>query len=205
MPLVTAGKNSACDGIASATTHISLHSTLSDTGTNELSGGSPAYARKPVVWSTASSGQRANQASLTFDVPSASTVLAFGMWTALTGGTFLGWMPLNPGVKGFGTVDAATDAVTSYGHGLTAGTALYVDDVFSDALPTGLAKNTVYYVSATGLTTDAFKLSATVGGAVLEISSSSEVFFQSIIPESFGAQGTLSVAIGGLVIDATGI
>lgn len=205
MPLIIAGKNAACDGIASAVTHISLHTVLSDTGASELSGGTPAYARKAVSWSIASNGQRANSNSLTFDVPPLTSVLSFGMWTSLSGGTFLGWMPLNPGAKGFGTADASTDTITSYAHGLTAGTALYVDDVFAEALPTGLAKTTLYYVSSTGLTANAFRVSLTNGGSVIDITGSGELFFQSVIPESFGAQGTLSVATGGLVIDATGI
>ena len=36
------------------------------------------------------------------------------------------------------------------------------------ALPTGLTAGTVYYVSATGLTADAFSVSATVGGAAID-------------------------------------
>jgi len=205
MPLVNDGKNSACDGIAAVTAYIGLHSSLSDTGASEVSGGSPAYARQAVTWATSSGGQKANSSSLTFNVPGSTTVVAFGMWSASTAGTFYGWMPLNPGARGFGTADSSTDTITSFGHGLTAGTALYVDDVFAESLPTGLSRNTTYYVISSGLTSDAFKISTSSGGSAVTITASGEVFFQTLTPETFGAQGTLTVNASGLVIDATGI
>lgn len=52
-------------------------------------------------------------------------------------------------------------------HGLPAGQPV----VFTNeggALPTGLTADTVYYVSATNLTADAFEISATAGGASIE-------------------------------------
>lgn len=205
MPLVTNGQNASCDGIAAVVTHISLHSAFSDTGTSELTGGSPAYARKAVTWAASASGTKANSATLTFDVPPSTTVTAFGMWSALTAGTFYGWMPLNPGAKGFATADTTTDLITSYAHGLTANTAIFVDNVFAESLPTGLARNAVYYVASSGLTADSFRVSTTVGGAVVDITASGELYFQSVVPETFASQGTLAVSIGGLVIDATGI
>lgn len=72
--------------------HASLHSAApGDTGANEISGGSPAYARKAVTIGTSTSGgPRALSADVTFDVP-AVTVAYVGFWTALTGGTFVGY------------------------------------------------------------------------------------------------------------------
>ena len=64
------------------------------------------------------------------------------------------------------TISVGTPGVVSWNsHGLKAGQPV----VFSTtgALPTGLTAGTVYYVSATGLTTNAFSVSATVGGAVV--------------------------------------
>jgi len=206
MPLVVAGKNAACDGIAAIVTHASLHTTLNDTGANEVTGGAPAYARKAITWSAASGGQRSNSAGLTFDVPAATTVVAFGLFTAITAGTFEGWLPINPGAKGFATLDISTDGFTSPAHGLTANTQVYFEDVFAVALPTGLARNTIYFVSATGLTTDLFKISATSGGSVIDLTvANSQVYWQSLVPEVFGSQGTLTVNAAGLVLDATGI
>ena len=206
MPLVAAGKNSACDGVAAVAGFIGLHTTLNDTGVAEVTGGSPAYARKAVVWSAASGGQRSNSGSLVFDVPAATTVLTFGLWSAVTVGTHYGWLPINPGAKGFGTIDILTDGITSPAHGLIANTQVYFEDVFAVTLPTGLARNTIYFVSATGLTTDLFKISATSGGAVIDLTvANSQVYWQSLVPEVFGSQGTLTVNAAGLVLDATGI
>ena len=66
------------------------------------------------------------------------------------------------------TGGAATNVLTSAGHGLTAG-----DAVIFTALTggTGLDVDTVYYVIATGLTANAFEVSATLGGSAVDFSS----------------------------------
>lgn len=68
------------------------------------------------------------------------------------------------------TITNASPAVVSYtAHGLAAGDAV----VFAStgALPTGLTAGTTYYVIAAGLVTNAFEVSATVGGAAINTSS----------------------------------
>lgn len=61
------------------------------------------------------------------------------------------------------TITATGDAtVTWTGHGLLAGQPVVFET--TGALPTGLTAGTVYYVMSTGLTADAFKVSATKGG-----------------------------------------
>jgi len=86
----TTGKNAMLDGGTFST--ASLHS--GDPGPAglllELSGGSPAYARKAVTFNAASGGSRALNANVTFDVP-ASTVAWVGYWN---GGTFMGSDPV---------------------------------------------------------------------------------------------------------------
>lgn len=65
------------------------------------------------------------------------------------------------------TISVGTPGVVSWtGHGLQAGQPV----VFSTtgALPTGLTAGTVYYVSAAGMTADAFSVSATAGGAAID-------------------------------------
>jgi parallel beta-helix repeat protein len=67
------------------------------------------------------------------------------------------------------TITVATPAViTVTGHGLTAGRT--IGFFTTGALPTGLAQNTLYYVSATGLTSDTFQVSATLGGTSIATS-----------------------------------
>lgn len=65
------------------------------------------------------------------------------------------------------TVVAATDLFTSVGHLLTAGT--IIQNSSTVALPTPLLPNTNYYVLASGLTADDYKLSLTNGGAAINI------------------------------------
>jgi hypothetical protein len=73
-------------------TYASLHSANpGDSGANELSGGSPAYARKAVNWNAASAGSLDDSTAPVFDVPAGSTVAFVGIWDAPTGGNFLGY------------------------------------------------------------------------------------------------------------------
>lgn len=65
------------------------------------------------------------------------------------------------------TADAATDLLTTIGHGLVADTPVRFSS--DDTLPTGLEVDTTYYVIASGLTADAFKVSGAIGGAALDI------------------------------------
>lgn len=59
--------------------------TLPGPGT-EVTGGSPAYARKPLTWGAPSNG--VITASATFDVP-ACTVVGTGVYSAATAGTYI--------------------------------------------------------------------------------------------------------------------
>lgn len=67
---------------------------------------------------------------------------------------------------GVTTVTVATPAVLTFNaHGLVAGDIIYLKT--TGALPTNLAINTPYYVIATGLTTNTFRVSLTAGGAAI--------------------------------------
>ena len=91
MPLSDSGRNNAVNGLTTAVTYLSLHTAdPSTTGTAEVTGGTPAYARKPVTWGAATAGTKSVSAAVTFDVPGSTTVTHFGCWTAATGGTFQG-------------------------------------------------------------------------------------------------------------------
>lgn len=52
----------------------------------EPSGGSPAYARKSLTWSSPASG--IITATATFDVPSGATIVGAGVHSAATAGTY---------------------------------------------------------------------------------------------------------------------
>lgn len=70
---------------------LSLHTADPGNGAaanaGELSGGSPAYARKALTWAAASGGSKSSNAAVVFDVPGGSTVSHVGYWR---GSTFLG-------------------------------------------------------------------------------------------------------------------
>lgn len=215
MPFNDAAKNAMLDALdesESQITHVGVH-TLTDPGTGstanagEATGGSPAYARQAVTWSAASSGQKSNSNALTFDVPP-GTYAFLTFWNSAGPGTtgYLGWAPINGTVKGFGTVDSAgvtSDAIQSAGHGLVDNDRVMVFNVFGESLPTGLSEGTIYHVVSA--TTDTFELSATQGGASVNITGQGELFFQKVVPETFGSQGQITVAASALVLDATGI
>ena len=85
---VAAAKNTMLDSLTVA--YASLHSDdPSTTGANEVSGGSPTYARKAVIFDAAAASARALNADVTFDVP-AETIKYVGYWTLATGGVFHG-------------------------------------------------------------------------------------------------------------------
>jgi hypothetical protein len=93
MGLETNGKNALVDELASLVGFISLHTAQPNaSGSNEVTGGLPAYARKACVWAAVGGtpGERQLNANLDFDVP-ATTVAYIGHWSAVSGGTFYGW------------------------------------------------------------------------------------------------------------------
>ncbi len=199
MPLTDAGRNASLDGLAAVAGFASLHSgDPSTTGANELTGGTPAYARKAITYAAASAGQRSNSAAITFDVP-ATTVTHVGLWSAVTAGTFYGWYPAGGFTPMAATLDAATDVFTSFAHGLTNTNQVLVYDVMAAGLPTGFTEGTVYFVVSA--TTDTFQLSATSGGAAITVTTSAEVVVHRVLPEVFAAQGQYQIAIGSLVLD----
>lgn len=97
MPFSTAGCNLMLNAIKGTNptapiTHASLHNNdPGDNGANELTGGSPAYARKAVTFDAAASKQMIqNGTDPVFDIPAGTTVKYVGFWSAISGGTFLG-------------------------------------------------------------------------------------------------------------------
>ncbi len=205
----------ALDEAASQITHIGLH-TLTDPGTGtdansgEATGGSPAYARKAVVWSAAASGQKSNSGALTFDV-AAGTYAYFTCWNQVTGntGNYRGHLPFGGALalKGFFSVDGtlANDTLFSRGHGMSDGDRVVLYNVFAETLPTGLTEGVAYFV--VNSTADSFKVSTTSGGAAVDITAlgGGEGYWQRILPEVFAAQGQITVAAGALVLDATAV
>lgn len=181
-------KNGILDGTTSIA-DIDLASLHTDypgtTGANEVAGGSPAYAQQAITWNAASGGSKDNDANPVFDVPASTTVYWLGLWD---GATYRGCMPLGGGaLKGFQGEDS-TDVLTADNHGFTDGQTVVL---WGDALPTGLAEGTVYFVR--DATTDTLKLAATSGGAAIDLTTDGQGQIQRIVPEAFNSQGTFTV------------
>ena len=91
--LNTTARNAQLDGNSAVwpPDQMSLHNSdpgsgTSPTGGTELTGGSPAYARKALTWQAASGGSK-TATPPTFDVPVGATPAAVGYWR---GSTYLG-------------------------------------------------------------------------------------------------------------------
>lgn len=202
MPLNDAGRNAMLSGgLGNVIAYVSLHSgDPGTTGTNELTGGSPAYARKPVTWNAAAAGARDNAAQMDFDVPASTTVFHVGYWSAVTAGTFYGYFPVG-GFLAFAAVQPqATDIFTSYAHGLNNDDRVVIYDIQQVGVPAGLTEGTVYWV--VNKTADTFQLAATQGGAAINATTDAEVIVQRVLPEVFAGQGVYSVAANALKLNA---
>lgn len=199
MPLNDAGRNAGLDGLAAVAIFASLHSgDPSTTGANEITGGSPAYARKSVTYAASASGQKASSNAQLFDVP-ASTVSYIGLWSASTAGTFYGYYPAGGFTPMAATIDAATDTFTSFAHGLTNTQQVLVYDTMASGLSTGFTEGTIYFVIAAA--TDTFQLSTTSGGGASTVTTSMECVVHRILPEVFAGQGQYNIASGQLILD----
>jgi hypothetical protein len=81
-------KNILSDAYKGAATHGALYTTAPGaTPGTEVTGGSPAYARKALTWGASSNGVVSATAAV-FDVPSGTTVVGAGLHSAITAGTY---------------------------------------------------------------------------------------------------------------------
>jgi hypothetical protein len=197
--LTDATKNAMLDGssIAELVTHLGLHSGFPPSAGNELTGGSPPYARKAVTWSAAASGCVAIAAAQTFDVAATSTVRAVGLWSALTVGTLRGYaLAGSVAARAFAAVAAGltNNDLESEAHGLALNDTILVWPTIGTGLPEGLAEDTIYHVLSTGLTADVFRVSLSQGGAVVDVTGAGDGDFQKFVAETFAAQGQYQVS-----------
>lgn len=115
MAATDATKKAIADYVGTLGVTISLHS--ADPGTNgasELTGGSPAYARKNTVWGAAAivgGNGVITGSTVRFDMPPNSTAAYYGVWN---GSTFLYGRPLTPGVTINGAGNGQADVTPVY-------------------------------------------------------------------------------------------
>lgn len=126
--------------------------------------------------------------------------IGFGVYSANAGGNLEAIGLLDTDVPIVGTAEAATDLITAYAHGLQTDQRVFVMSAPGAVLPTGLAENTAYFVLAAGLTADAFKLSATSGGAAINITANGAAMFIPYKAVTVAGGATPSFGIGVLIV-----
>lgn len=91
MGLAAAALNAMLDHLGTLITFYGLHTDVVGSGSGgEVTGGSPAYARKAATWNAASGGSMDNSGTAVFDIPAGTTVKRLGFWSAASAGTFYG-------------------------------------------------------------------------------------------------------------------
>lgn len=98
MPFTPAARETAALAITGLGAYLSLHTAdPGTTGASEATGGSPAYARQQTTWTGGAADGNVAGSQVTFDAP-AGTYTHFGIWSAATGGTFIGGAALSSSV-----------------------------------------------------------------------------------------------------------
>lgn len=169
--------------------HIGAHSGYPGlSGLNEVAGG--AYARQAITMGATSGRQRASSGTPSIPIPAATTVYYLSLWSAVSAGTFQHFVPLgSTGLLNY-TVDTTNDRILCPSHGLSNGNNV----VFIGGTPPGgLTEGTVYFV--VGSTTDYFQVSATLGGAAIDLTNTTDTaMLTKIVPQTFSVSGNLSVS-----------
>jgi hypothetical protein len=150
------------------------------------------YARQAITFGApaASLGGRQTLAgALTFPAKSDAgsvTIVAVGIYDAVTAGNLLDVIMLfdgSPLAALVNTGDVAGNTIQSPAHGLTTNDQVRFEQFPGDTpVPAGLAENTTYFVIATGLTADVFEVSATQGGAVIDITAAGRALVMKVVP-----------------------
>lgn len=152
----------------------------------EVVGGT--YARQGVTWAAAAGGSKSNSAEVSFPGMLAMDVQGWAIFSA--DGAQRKWYGLFS--RFTATATAATDIITAAGHGLADGAKVVFQNGY---VPAGLAASTTYYVR--DATTSTFKVSASLGGAAINITADSSLAVVGKVLEAISG-AAVSVAAGSL-------
>jgi hypothetical protein len=189
--------------------YLSLHTADPGlTGTSEAAYG--AYARVAVARSSAgftvTAASVALFAAATFPAATnagttagagVETELFWGLWTEVTGGTFLYGGVLGANVASFtglnGGVLTIPVAITT-AAGIVVGSQVACYARSGDTLPTGITAGTVYFVKT--ISTNQVTLSATSGGAAITLTADGDGYMMKVTPVSVSIGVTPSLTTG---------
>ena len=183
--LTDARKNAMLDGECATNDKMSLHSAYSASGANELASG--GYARQTITWGAAANGSKSSSGNIDFTVANGDVVAWIGHWDS-SGAIFRGMTPNGGSEKAF-QVDLTNNRIYCEAHGM-------VDNdrvTFTGTPPTGLTAGTHYYVVGTVAgDPDYFQVSATLGGAAIDITgqAAANSRVSKIVIDSYGGAGT---------------
>lgn len=196
MPLSTAAADYLLDQFGTnKALYGSLHTAYSASGANEVTGGSPAYARQALTWASAASNSKALSGTYSWDVPASTTVGWIGFWDAVTAGNFAGMAAAGDASAYAFTVPSSTSTFLAPGSAFTSNEQVVILPTGGSTTPSGVTVGTIYYVkSPSG---DSFQLSASSGpGAAVSITADGSGIIQPITVEAFGSQGTFTLSAG---------
>lgn len=166
------------------TDKMALMSVLGSDSTagTEVAGGS--YARQTVTWAAAASGSKANSAAVNFSSMPAVDVQGWAIYDSA--GTSRKWYGLfSPKTA---TAQASGDTITATAHGYADGTKVVF---LTGYAPSGLSANVTYFVRDSAANT--FKVSATLGGAALDVTSDTAgVVVGEVLEVASGASVTIA-------------
>lgn len=168
---------------------LSLHTAYSTTGANELTGGS--YARQSITWAAAASRSKASTGNINVPVPAAATVAWIGIWNSA--GTIFKAILANGGAEKSFQVDLTNNRIYCENHGLVNNDRV----AFVGTPPTGLTEGVHYHVvGTTAGDPDYFQVSATSGGAAIDITAQAAASCKvtKIIIESYAGAGTHQIS-----------
>ena len=165
------------------------------------------YARQAVAFGAPAAAlggrQIASTGAVTFPAKSnagAVTVVAIGLYDALTVGVLYDVILLSafdPIEVSVDTAGITSNDIVSPAHGLVLDDQVRFETVpGASSVPAGLAENTTYWVITTGLTADAFRVSATQGGAAIDITGVGRAQLQKVVPITVNQNDQPTFAVG---------
>jgi hypothetical protein len=193
----TLGRNSMLDSLLSGSYYAALFTAYpGQLSSNEVAGGSPAYARKGVTFGASSAGVRTSTGPVVFDVPGGPTTVNWiGFSTSVSGNTTVAISPNGGNPKEY-FLDNVANTLYCPAHGITGGATI---TVYGATPPTGLTEGTTYVAVAAGITADTLQV-ALVATPTVPIALTGQpgvgALLSPIVPESFGSQGTFTLAAG---------
>lgn len=196
------------DARLGGTVYLSAHTAFSTTGTNEVTGGSPAYARKLMAMDASTGRTADNTDAETLDIPASTTVRWLGMFDAASAGNFLGMVPngstkslvgvVVPSAEAGLAADTIVTCSTAAGHGFVQDDTVVLLSI-DGSMPQGATEGTVYWVIGSP-TANTLQISDTQDGQPLNFTEQGPFIISDIVEEVFGSQGTLSLGAGDLDI-----